>query len=624
MHRKFVILFIEFFTLLSFLLFRNSFSTEIVKSPDNKLTLILTIQDKPELFPQEECLYFTVIYNDTEIISESPLSLDINNNKPLKTDLRLFSTEIKKVVDFIPTFNLENDSIPVKYNKITLHLQEKRPPFRFFAIEFILHNHGIAYRYILPAGNGISGNSIKQEKTIYCFPEDYSLIFPDTDKSGTQIINHILISDTSGIKNHKLPVLLKTKNNIFIKIFEPWHNNSDSVRLNPCKLVRNSVMIPRISVKTENTDGPGSRYTNWRCFLIGENPGIFTYTNLPFILSGNPEKENTAWINKGLYIDTEENISTDSLVSLIKYCSANNVDFIFLTEETFNSIPDKLSFNKLLRKNRVSFFLRVNEHELLNNLKTKIKIFADSGAAGIFVSVDAGKNLNGGLVKRILSECLTNRLLTGFQAGNEFTGLSADYPNFIIHTPDPEFAIKSKKDLLCFHTLLPFFNMTGTPTDLCGVSEKELTGKDSTASVYNLALNILSTSGLRKFNSTISTTPDTNITNLYYNIPFAYDQTKFINGIPGQYMIVARKKASVWYIAAISNTKSGTIELPVSVFDNSVKKFQVKVLFDTPSGRGISSSPVLVRNNSVLTTEKLAVILNPGKGYVAVLQPADQ
>jgi|GEM_PF-3169288 len=625
MHRKFVILFIEFFTLLSFLLFRNSFSTEIVKSPDNKLTLILTIQDKPELFPQEECLYFTVIYNDTEIISESPLSLDINNNKPLKTDLRLFSTEIKKVVDFIPTFNLENDSIPVKYNKITLHLQEKRPPFRFFAIEFIVHNNGIAYRYILPVQHGISEESVRNEKTLFCFPANHTILLPKIFESETQTINKIQLSDTSKIKNLTLPLLLQGQQNIFIKFFEPGSGGINFKRIKPGRLYRNSLMVFYFSSQIRKNEEDNSFYTNWRGLLIGKNLGVFGYSNFPYILSGQSGKTPGSWIKNGMYLNVDKYTGTDSLANLLHFCSLNNISYISLSKRTFNLIPDKLSFKKLLDKNNVSFILKINSKDIADSTGTKIQNIAKSGAEGIFVSDNIKENSGAGLIHKILSECLLNKILTGFNSHNNFTGLSGTYPNFILYEPGFISSVKTKKDLLYFHTLVPYFFMDGIPVDLSGISLNDDTGnKDTVLTVYSLALNVLSTSGLRKFNRAYTTTPDTNITNLYYNIPFIWDQTKFINGIPGQYMIVARKKASVWYIAAISNTKSGTIELPVSVFDNSVKKFQVKVLFDTPSGRGISSSPVLVRNNSVLTTEKLAVILNPGKGYVAVLQPADQ
>jgi hypothetical protein len=73
------------------------------------------------------------------------------------------------------------------------------------------------------------------------------------------------------------------------------------------------------------------------------------------------------------------------------------------------------------------------------------------------------------------------------------------------------------------------------------------------------------------------------VKDFFSELPAAWDDTKFVCGYPGEYVVLARRKGATWYIAGINGTnevKSINVNLDfIGVTD-------VQAFFDNEDGKG--------------------------------------
>jgi alpha-glucosidase len=97
-------------------------------------------------------------------------------------------------------------------------------------------------------------------------------------------------------------------------------------------------------------------------------------------------------------------------------------------------------------------------------------------------------------------------------------------------------------------------------------------------------------------------------------VPTAWDETRFINGTPESYIVLARRKGTRWYIGAMTNQEGRTVSIPLSFLGRG--KFTATVWQD---GAGPNDVNRTVR--SVDLKDSLTITIAPGGGAAIVLEP---
>jgi hypothetical protein len=95
--------------------------------------------------------------------------------------------------------------------------------------------------------------------------------------------------------------------------------------------------------------------------------------------------------------------------------------------------------------------------------------------------------------------------------------------------------------------------------DFTPVCFSEVPGmKRFTSNAFELASSVLFYSGIQHFAETprgMKGVPDY-VKNFLRDIPNSWDDTKFIDGFPGKFVVIARKSHNIWYVAGINGEKS--------------------------------------------------------------------
>jgi hypothetical protein len=88
------------------------------------------------------------------------------------------------------------------------------------------------------------------------------------------------------------------------------------------------------------------------------------------------------------------------------------------------------------------------------------------------------------------------------------------------------------------------------------------------------------------------------------DIPTNWDDSKFIDGYPGKYIVMARKKDNVWHLVGINA-------------ENTAKEIEIDLAFVTKtSGFMISENEKGFQLNLVSKSTKLKVTMKPHGGFV--------
>jgi len=198
----------------------------------------------------------------------------------------------------------------------------------------------------------------------------------------------------------------------------------------------------------------------------------------------------------------------------------------------------------------------------------KVDFFGGDGQSMIHYYID------------ILKDAAQDSLAVDFHGATFPRGWSRTYPNLVTME-----AIRGEEyvtfgqyfaDNQPSHcTVIPFTRNLFDPMDFTPVNFSGIPNEHRrTTGGFEIALSVIFTSGIQH----IAETPEGMraqkdfVQNYMRSLPDTWDDVKFIDGYPGKYVVLARKKGGVWYIAAINGENSPrTIALDVPFIDRGTK-----------------------------------------------------
>jgi hypothetical protein len=105
------------------------------------------------------------------------------------------------------------------------------------------------------------------------------------------------------------------------------------------------------------------------------------------------------------------------------------------------------------------------------------------------------------------------------------------------------------------NSILPFTRNVVGPMDYTPVVFSNLKNKHLTTNCHELALSVIFNSGILHFadnEKSYSVLTDF-VKNFLKEIPVAFDETKLIEGYPGDYVFIAARNENKWYLAGINS-----------------------------------------------------------------------
>jgi alpha-glucosidase len=623
--------------------------TNRVVSPDGSITAKFRITNSLS--------QFDLFFKDRSVLLNNRLGL-IGEDEDFSTDMDLVSvSEVKRIEDNYVLINGKKRNCAYSANQKIFHLKNSKG--KELDIIFQVSDHGVAFRYFFP-GKSDEFKHITDESTSFGFEADTrAWIQPiAVVKSGWSSCNpsfeeFYLQRRIKELPDHKpgwtLPALFQS-GKFWISITESASDHDycgGRLKYDSSKGLLKIGFPQQGEVHSGNALIPESRlpwYSPWRIITIGDNLGTIIESTLgtdlarPNVLNDisyiKPGRSSWSWVlfkdDSTIYpvqkrfidyaadmkweyclidADWDRKIGYEKLGQLCSYAKSKGVGITvwYNSAGDWNTTPYTPRDKMLTKESRDNEFKKLKE---LGVSCVKIDFFGGEGQSVMSYYQD------------ILADAASHGLMIDFHGCTYPRGLQRTYPNLMTMEGIKgfEFVTFDQPDAdnePVHSTIIPFTRNLFDPMDFTPVCFSELSNvKRRTTNSFELALSVLFQSGIQHFAEVpegMAKVP-MEVKELLSEVPAAWDETKFVDGYPGKFVVIARRKNNTWYIAGINGENSEKI---LNLNLEFAGKMADGILFSS----GENDRTIKINNEKFKTLVDLKVTLNSRDGFLLKLIP---
>lgn len=535
-----------------------------VQSPDGKLRFECSIS-KADQYK----LNYTVWYGQTQVVLLSVLGLNCKAN--WQDHLQIDSVQSTTVnANWKPVLG-EQANIPDHYNEITVSLSAiDRSRKGVMQLIVRAYNEGIAFRYFFPEMLETQILEIKQEATSFHLPDQSTAFF--TEKAQGRYMRQPL---HDWKREAEMPLTISLQNGLWMSLLQAGQTNYSRMRLTTKADNYLAASLYGEVVETSPFATP------WRIVLVAQTPGeLLEHNYLVYNLNPACAIANTGWIKPGRVM-REVTLSTAGAKKLVDFAVEQGLDYIHfdagwygyeydITADATRANVDKrrnktnaLDLQEAIRYAKAhgkGVILYVNHRALEKQLDTLLPLYKSWGVAGIkFGFVHTGSHLWTRWLHEAIQKAAAYELMVDVHDEYYPTGFTRTYPNLVTQ----EGVLGNEAFPGATHnTILPFTRYLAGAGDYTPCFNHP---KLTTTKCHQLALPVIFFSPwqyLYWYGRPDNYADRTEI-EYWKQLPTTWDETKVIAGTPGEYAVIARRKAQEWYVGAITNTSARTIQLPL-------------------------------------------------------------
>jgi len=599
--------------------FFNLNAQSVVKSPDGKL--------KVSLFVSNGQPFYSISYNEKTFLEKSPLGL--------KTNIGDFATGLvlkpevaqNKIEEYYHLPNIKNSNVHYEANEAVFSFNKEGKAA--IDIVFRVSNNNVGFRYKMYQQNESRSCVILEEASGFVFPESTTTFLCPQSKPMTGFARTAPSYETSykvdapmgenGIgEGYTFPSLFKVSNNGWVLLSETGVDGSYCAsRLIGHDKGLYTIGFPMVGENNGNgTTAPGiplAGETPWRTITIGETLAPIVETTIPFdLVKPKYEASKEYKYTKGSWswiIKMDGNTTFEVQKQYIDFSAAMGYETI-LVDALWDTQIGKDKIEELARYGAgkgVGLYLWYNSNGYWNDAPQGPRGMMDNSiirrkemawlksidVKGIKVDFFGGdKQVTMKLYEDILKDANDFGLLVIFHGCTLPRGWERMYPNFasseaVLASENLHFGQESCNKEAANASIHTFIRNTVGSMDFGGsalnkfYNSENIPNKGSkriTSDVFALATAVLFQSGVQHFAlapNNLTDAPDWAI-NFMKEVPTTWDEVRFLEGYPGKYVVLARRKGTKWYIAGVNAQKETLnikLKLPMIVSGTSLTSY---------------------------------------------------
>ena len=571
------------FLLATFCMLTTGFAAEL-RSPDGRIAIQFTIGDvdaTTKAYYPDGTPYYAVTYDGKPFLLPSRMGFELSGTAEIKHYLRLVGCERTEHRNSWKPVYGEQEQYPDNYNEMVVRLEERLYPHRHLLIRFRAYDEGIAFRYEIPDEKGFESVTLTRELTEFTFPRNTS-VWESHGHEG----RYYKVYPYEVRPRCELPLTCLTQQGVYGALMEAGNHHYPRAYVE-APYGRSRAHTLRIDLRGEAKSTHGMT-TAWRAITLSDTPGGLMERNYLLYNLNEPCKiADTSWIKPGTAMrDTE--LSTPSALRMIDYCASMGISYVIFDGGWYGKPNDHTSDPALVRaqfhpvtgapkpnhpgldlqqvidygkQKGVGIFLYVNREGLERYADQIFPLYQKWGIKGIkpgFVQVGSQEWQE--WIERLVAKAAEYELLVNIHDAYRPNGFSRTYPNLLTQE-----GIHGNEQVpnADHNVMLPYTRFTSGAGDYTpGYTRDALQPKH----IHRLALPVLYYSPAQFLFWIEKINDEHNRPELEFwrNIPTTWDETRFLSGNIGEYAIVARRKASTWYVGGITNTQPREVEVDCS------------------------------------------------------------
>lgn len=580
-----------------------------VNGPDGKLQLTVSCPSA-----NGEVSY-AVTYNGKQMLESSPLGMETNVGDFYR-GLQLKEHKVTALDTVYEQSRIKASHIHYRANELLCSFVNGEG--KNVQITFRVSNNDVAFRYTLPREQGKGSVTVNSERTGFRFPsQTTTFLCPQSDAMigwkrtkpsyEEEYKADAPMNERSGYGHgYTFPCLFKVGDDGWVLLSETgvdsrycgsrlsdWDNGVYRIAFPmPEENNGNGTVSPAFSL-------PGS--TPWRTVTVGETLKPIVETTVPWDVvetryttthDYKPGRGTWSWI-----LWQDGSINYDDQVRYVDLAAAMGYEYVLIDNWWDNNIGrDRMEqFVKYARSKGVEVFLWYSSSGYWNDIeqspvnrmdnsiarKQEMRWLQSLGVKGIKVDFFGGdKQETLRLYEEILSDADDHGLMVIFHGCTLPRGWERMYPNYV----GSEAVLASENLVFSQHfcdneafnaTLHPFIRNAVGCMEFGGVFLNKCLNRSNdggtirrTTDIFQLATAVLFQNPIQNFALAPNNLTDAPQICLDFmkQVPTTWDETRFIDGYPGRYIVLARRHGNTWYIAAVNATAEPLklkLDLPV-------------------------------------------------------------
>ncbi len=577
-----------------------------ISSPDGQLVFSFALnQGRPE---------YSVKYKNKVLIEHSRLGLAFINNEFFGEDIEVKHITVSSGTDDYNLPEGKTSNVHDTYEEASIPMQAKKADKRLVFLRVRAFNDGIAFRYEFPLKNGRTNYILTDENTDFNLlnnPTARVAFLEDFFTSHEHRYNILPLHDIKNDTLMDMPALFEFPGKIYMAITEA--NLVDYAGMSLIK--KNGMLMSQLtplpgqsSIKVKATL---PHHSPWRVMMISDRIGALIESNLLTDLSEpckiqdlswlKPGKASFHWWNGDIMPDTtfEPGVNFDFDKYYIDFCARNGIEFH--TVIGYRNVAwyqnDGIGYdvgpNTDVTKPRpgldieeicayaktkgVGIRFWVQWKALYPKIDTAFALFEKWGIKGMmvdFLNRDDQEMVK--IQEEILQKAAAHHLEIQFHGAYKPTGLSRTYPNESTREGTLNYENDKWGNLITpdDDINIPFTRLLAGPTDyhLGGframplATFKNLFTRPHVLATrcHMLAMYVI----LENHMSMVCDYPEAYEGQKGFDfireIPTVWDQTVVPGAQVGQWVSIARRKGTDWYVGTITNSAARTVAIPLT------------------------------------------------------------
>lgn len=562
-----------------------------LKSPNGKLCIQFNQTASPD--GKMETIY-NVGYDGKTVIKDSKVGLQLDNKvweqalakKIVSPEIWMDNMEIDSVSygshdeTWKPVLG-ERNEVRDHYNSGTVYMSKKDGSKYRLNIEARAYDGGVGFRYYFPEHPDAIFHKVVGDLTEYSFEPGAKAWVAEWAQAPYSLV------PVGEIKNPAERALtVELPNGLFASLTDADVDDWAQTRFISSKDKPNTINADLYST----VDVVTYAASPWKVILVADRAGDLIENNDIVLNFNEPCRiENTDYIKGGTML-RDVILTTESAIKAIDFCKKHNIPNVLFCWKWYMPVTshdgdalkpvDKFDLQKAIayaKENGIDVWLYMNQHALMKpNLDEVLATYKKWGVAGIKPGfVEYCTHRWAVWVHDVVRLAAKHELMVNIHDEFRPSGFSRTYPNLVTQE-----GIRGQEEFpdATHNTVLPFTRLINGAGDYTiGYMDKRI--KNTHAHQLALALIMFSPVESVFWYDTPDRFNDEPDLEWFEEIKTTFDDSKVLNGKPGENITVARRNGDEWWLGAITNTEARSENVVLSFLDPD-KTYLAKVYTD--------------------------------------------
>jgi alpha-glucosidase len=629
-----------------------------LQSPNGQIAISFATGDSGQLV-------YSVIYHGKDLITKSALQLELLGARPLGQMVAIVNQTPSQVDETYRLVTGKASVVRNHFNAVRVETEETGGLRRRLEIEARAYDDGVAFRYVVPEQRNLRDFRLANEATEFRISKDattYALVLPHFH---TMYESEYLKLRASSFANQNglsrkmligLPLLMEVPGVGWMAITEADMRGYSAMYLtNPSTDWGGHYFVSQLAPGDDAdvaVTGDLPHHSPWRVLLIGDQPGKLVESNI--ITSLNPESaiKDTSWIHAGLSSwdwwsgsinrDGKPAFTTETMKYYVDFAAQSGFPYMLIdagwsAQNDITKMNGRVDVPEVVRyaaAKNVKVWIWLTYRLADAQMEEAFPLYEKWGVAGLkidFVERDDQKGIE--FYYRAAREGAEHHLLLDFHGATKPSGIDRTYPNVLGYEAvlGMEQSRVGARDDPEHRVMLPFTRMlTGrmdyTPGGFNNVTRDQFVPHSPHSDVMGtraqqLAMYAVYEAPFQMVSDTPHAYEDQPAFEFIKHCPSTWDESRVLNGEPGEYISMARRNGDQWFLGSMTNWNARALDIPLSFLGPG--KYTAEIYADADDAAQYPKN-VAVRKQTVDASTSLKAQLAPGGGYAVRFVPVKQ